>query len=377
MTLALSILRHEIRRYIGAIFALSLSGILILGQFSLLSGIGGAVTAVIDRTPADLIVLPVGARSFSDGGTLPERFRPLLFRNPEVVTVEDLEARPATLAKLAGSETRSREQVVATGINLAPSSLTVPTDFPAESRAAIAEPFTAIVDRSTLTRFDIKVGDKVTLNGQLVRIVGTVSTYPSVLRPVMFMSHDTLQLLGLGAASDRLGPLLIRLRDPASAKRVCAELNAASGGQYRVWTRQDLSEANRRQFMTTQAVGLTLGFSSLLGLAIGLGVTSQSMRSALMSEIRPFAALRALGVSHATLRATVFELAFWMLGAACIVMVACTALLAWAADAYSVPFDLAPGAGLAVLMILAAVALLSGLGSLRVLRLVEPMDLLR
>ena len=56
-----------------------------------------AATATIDRSPADLMILPAKMESLinSGGGTLPGRIQPLIYLKPEVLEVESLEGNGA------------------------------------------------------------------------------------------------------------------------------------------------------------------------------------------------------------------------------------------------------------------------------------------
>jgi putative ABC transport system permease protein len=57
-----------------------------------------------------------------------------------------------------------------------------------------------------------------------------------------------------------------------------------------------------------QIIGIMLGFSAFLGLLIGVVITWQTLRGAIMANIKEFASLRALGVSMGDLRNVVMEL---------------------------------------------------------------------
>ena len=61
MSLALSTLFYEWRRYTAAVVALAFSGLLILAQVGMFTGIVQGITATIDRSRADIMVL--GRRS--------------------------------------------------------------------------------------------------------------------------------------------------------------------------------------------------------------------------------------------------------------------------------------------------------------------------
>src|SRR5579871_348980 len=93
MTLALSTLIYEWRRYLAAIVALAFSGLMVLGTTGLFTGIVHSVLATSERSRADLFILPYNAPQLIDSGgsSLPARIRPMIFMNPEVVDAESLE----------------------------------------------------------------------------------------------------------------------------------------------------------------------------------------------------------------------------------------------------------------------------------------------
>eukprot|EP01040_Poterioochromonas_malhamensis_P022063 gene22063-26752_t len=91
--------------------------------------------------------------------------------------------------------------------------------------------------------------------------------------------------------------MFVRVRDPARAAIVRDELNAVANGRYRAWTKAELSKANDQSIMKEQGIGVILGFSTFMGMIIGLGITSQTLRGAVLANIKEFASLRALGVS--------------------------------------------------------------------------------
>ena len=59
MSLALSTLLFEWRRYMAAVMALALSGLLVLAMTGVFIGIGKGFTAQIERSAADIIIMPV------------------------------------------------------------------------------------------------------------------------------------------------------------------------------------------------------------------------------------------------------------------------------------------------------------------------------
>ena len=113
-------------------------------------------------------------------------------------------------------------------------------------------------------------------------------------------------------ATARVGPLMVQIKDPSRAPIVVAQLNAISNGQFKAWTRQDLAKANEGAMMKESFIAIMLGFSLFLGILIGVAITWQTLRGAIMANIKEFASLRALGVGMGSLNRIVMELSFWV-----------------------------------------------------------------
>ena len=58
MSLALATLIYEWRRYLAAVIALAFSGLFILCQVGMFTGMIQAATATINRSRADLMIMP-------------------------------------------------------------------------------------------------------------------------------------------------------------------------------------------------------------------------------------------------------------------------------------------------------------------------------
>ena len=190
-------------------------------------------------------------------------------------------------------------------------------------------------------------------------------------------SRETLDVLGMGSRGDHVGPLLVRLNDPAKAALVRDQLNAQAHGLYRAWTRQELGRANQTALLKDQIIGLILVFSVVLGAFIGVSITWQTLRGAIFANIKEFASLRALGVSMGSLRVIVMELSFWVGVVGVAAAGLAVAVIKGLAELGGLPmgFPLPIAAGVALLLLLVAIG--SGLLSLGVLKQSQPADLLR
>jgi putative ABC transport system permease protein len=379
VSLALSTLIYEWRRYMAAVIALALSGLLILAQVGMFVGMGKAFTATIDRSPADIIVMPPKAENMDSDDGLPSRVKPTIYMHPEVKMVSELAGSGARWQNQPKGDQKSKSTFVQImGIDPRPGSASLPADFPEEVRQALSQPFAVVVDQSALKGLGVNVGDDATLNGRNVKVAAALHGYSNMMQPQVFVSPDNMRVMGV-TNPFRLttGPLMVTLHRPEKAEAVRAQLNAVADGKYRAWTRPELAKANEAIVFGEQAVGILLGFSVLLGIGIGVGITSQTLRGAILSNIKEFASLRALGVSMGSLRTIVIELSFWVGVVGIIAALGLTMGVAALASARGVLLALTPSIMGGVSVLLLVIAMISGFFALGLLKKSQPADLLR
>lgn len=400
MSLALSTLLYEWRRYMAAVVALAFSGLLVLAQVGMFVGIGKGFTAQIDRARADVMVLGPGAKALISGPSgLPRRVIPLVYSHPEVLQVAPLdnsggrfqnilspeqqakeEARAKKAGKGKGPPTgggRKSEFVNVTVIDAIPGYVTVPTDYTPAMIEALRRPYAVAVDETALKRLGVKKGDKALYNGKTIYIAVVTHGYPNIIQATLVMSRDTLRMLGEADTGQRVGPLMVKISDPSRAEVVAAQLNKKADGKFRAWTRQELADANSSAMLDDQIIGIMLGFSAFLGLLIGVAITWQTLRGAIMANIKEFASLRALGVSMGDLRNIVMELSFWVGVIGVLAAGVLTWLVTLLASAGGVPMYFPPTLVIVVAIFLIVIAMLSGFLSLGILKNSQPADLLR
>jgi putative ABC transport system permease protein len=390
MSLALSTLLFEWRRYMAAVMALALSGLLVLAMTGVFIGIGKGFTAQIERSGADIMVLQPGAKNIVSGPSgVPRRFIPLLYNHTDVIEVKPLDRGFGQLqsvknydptmsqAERARQGAPKQEQVSVQIIDTAPGSVTIPTDYSRELVDALRQPYTIAIDETALPKLGVKLGEKALFNGSTVTVAAVTRGYPNMMQPSIVMSRDSLRMLGQGSNGARVGPLMLKLRDPTQAAKVAEELNALGRGDWKAWTRQDLADANASAMFEEGILVIIIGGCVVLGTIIGVAITWQTLRGAIMANIKEFASLRALGVGMGSLNRIVMELSFWV----GVVGVGAAILLTWLvsllAAANAVIISLPPvllvivGGGLII------IAMLSGLLSMGVLKNSQPADLLR
>jgi putative ABC transport system permease protein len=332
---------------------------------------------------------PGATQLFGGGMAVPRRFIPLAYNHPEVVEVKAMEINGGNLqnvrevdptmsqAERARQKAPRSKQVMVNVIDTQPGSVTIPIDYSDELVAALRQPYTIAVDETALGSLGVKLGDRAIYAGQTVTVVGVLRGYPNMMQPTIVMSRDSLRMLGQSWGETMGGPLMIKLRDPRKSDVVAAQLNAMGNGQWKAWTRQQLADANAKSMFEEGILVIIIGGCVVLGTIIGVAITWQTLRGAIMANIKEFASLRALGVGMGSLRRIVLELSFWVGVVGVIAAIFLTWLLSLAAKAGAViialPFLLLVVVGFGLI----AIAMLSGLLSLGILKKSQPADLLR
>jgi len=390
MSLALATLIYEWRRYMAAVVALAFSGLLVLAFVGMFMGIGKAFTAQIDRARADIMVLGPGATALFNGGPsgLPRRLMGTVYRHPEVVQVAPLDGSGGRFQNIVQSDKgpadpsrppadRKMEFVNVTVIDAIPGYVTVPTDYSDVLIETLRQPYAVAVDETALGRLGVKVGDKAIYNGKTITVAAVTTGYPNMMQATLVMSRDTLRMLGEADTGQRVGPLMVKIADPSRAAIVAAQLNKAGGGAFKAWTRQELADANQSAMFKEQFISVILIFALIIGAIIGVVITWQTLRGAIMSSIKEFASLRALGVSMGSLRGIVLELSFWIGVTGIIASGFLTWFVKWLAGMGGLPMAFPLPVVIFIAFFLLGCAMLSGFLSLGVLKNSQPADLLR
>ncbi len=370
---------YEWRRYLAAVIALAVAGLMVLAMSGMFMGMAKSFTATVDRSPAQVMILPPQAESlFGNNSGQPRRLIPEIYEHPDVEEVEPLNGNWAYWSNFPkDNQPPKGDGVQVIVVDPVKGSVTLPTDFGDDLIQALQEPYAVVVDRSTLAKLGVKVGDKAKMNGHTVWVRATTDNYPSMFNAMVFTSAQTAKLLYITDEGPRVGPLLVKIRDPKRAKQVASELTTMSKGQYKAWAREDLSKVSQRSMLKEGGISIMIGFAVVVGIFIGIVITWQTLQGAIMANIKEFASLRALGVSMGRLRLIIMELSFWV-GIAGLGLTAVLVFGVWLlAKTFAVPMDFPLFIDIPVTIMLLAIAILSGIFSLGVLKKSQPADLLR
>jgi putative ABC transport system permease protein len=388
MNYALATLWHERSRFLPGVLAVAFSAVLIALQCGLLLGLFSITSLPIDNTRSDIWIGSKEVKSVDLGRPIPKTHMSRLGA-VEGVERESIEFYYQAFAnwKLPDG---SSELCLVVGSKLDDGSMgTVQGPNPGEGltqelRFKLAETDGVAIDFDDKWRLGItEVGQTAEINNHKVRVVGFVRGYKSLAGPYVFCSDRTARkVLAIVVPPDHCTYLLARVKgaDDDERRRTAQKIVAELRQRYddmASFTSWDFSVHSRMHWLTKTKAGIAIGYAALLGLLVGMVVTSQTLYAATMASAREYAILLALGIPRGRIYSMVLAQSFWVGLFGVLVAYPSVKLLARGAALLGVnvklPWELLAGAAAITLVM----AMISGLLALRSVRRIEPMNLLR
>ncbi len=378
VSLARKSLIYDWRRYLAAVMAVAFSGLLVIVQIGLLLGLFRTVTLVVDRAGADLWIGDATIESFDLARDLPERVEFLVRSHPDAARVERLHMSSGDWRAPDGRRTA----VMIFGVDATEASLGFPRSLSPSLREALRVPGTVVVDEVDLNKLGVVPGMRqgAEIDGRRVEVAGVMNGFRSIGGAMVFVSEPTFRDLRAGAGAgqpDGTAYFLVGLRPGSDPEVVKADLNRASPGVFKAMSAEELSVMSQSYWLLETGTGVGFLFSTVLGLLVGVAITSQTLRAAVLASLREYATLRALGIPLGALRAVVLEQSVWIGVVGLVLAGAITAGAWWFASMAEVALVLTWWALLGTGAFTLIVAIISGLFSLGPLLRTEPADLLR
>ncbi|MBO0698440.1 MAG: FtsX-like permease family protein [Zavarzinella sp.] len=377
MNYSLATLWHERPRFLPGIGAVAFSAVLIALQCGLLLGLFTITSLPVDHSNADVWVGSSQVLSVDLGRPLPLSMEARIAGDDRVLAVEGCYNAYASLIKEDGGS----ELCVVIGSSLEDDSMGAVQELTPQMRELLTEPNTIVVDESEKRRVGVnEVGDHVEINKVRVRIVGMTKGLKSLAGPYVFCSRDTAKfLLRNMTPRGHVTYFLVRCRTPDDAESLAADLNREYADRHdmTVMTADEFSRHSRWHWLLKTKAGIALGYTALVGLLVGMVVTSQTLYAATTASAKEYAILLAMGIPRRKVTATVLVQSFWVGLFGVIVSVPVVHGLAWLGRFLEViiplPWPLlAMASGVTLVM-----SLIAGLFALRSVRQIEPMSLLR
>lgn len=376
VALARKTLVYEWRRFLPAILAVGFASLLQLLQAALVLGIFGSASVYITGSSADLWAGYPGTQSVNLGRPISEDVAMRLRMDPDVVKVEPFRWVDADWR---GPHDTGGVSVFVSGIDPRADGMMFSRALPLALRARLNEPGAVIVDKADLDSLGVNIGDTAAINGQRVRVVGVSSGLRALGGVNIVASLETARVLDVAPEDAGMMTYFVaKLRPGVRPNAAARRLNGSTAfGPYTVWTAKKFARDSQLYWMFDTGAGAGVLFLAGIVFLVGAVITSQTLIAAVIGSIREYATLNALGVGRGSLRKVVMEQAFWVgaLGLLCSIVIG--AVLLVIARYRSVPMEMRPLTAVACLTLSMALAIVSGLASVRSLRRADPASLLR
>lgn len=376
VSLARKSLRHDWRRFLPAVLAIGFASLLLLMQAALVLGIFGSASVYVSGSGADVWVGYPGTQSVDQGRAIDSNVSAMLQMDPDVARVEPFLWLDGDWH---GEGNTGGVSVFVSGIDPRPDGLMFSKVLTPALRAKLAIPDAVVVDRAELSKLGASIGSRAYINGQRVRVAGVASGLRALGGVNIVTSLDTAHRLD----PDPLRPgwptyFVVKLRAGARAAHVARRLDGHAGfGRYSAWTANAFARRSILFWMFDTGAGAGVLFLAGIVFLVGAVISSQTLVAAVVGSVREYATLNALGVGLRELRMVVLEQALWVGVIGVIGATVLGALLIELARLRDVPVVFDPQVSIVCVLMVMALAAVSGLLALRSLHRADPAVLLR
>jgi putative ABC transport system permease protein len=365
LRIALIMLMNERGKYIGIVAALSFTAFMMVQQPAIFLGILSRTTAVITELPVvDLWVVDPKVENIDDAKALQDS---QLYRVKGITGVAWAVPlyRGSIKVRLADGNSVASQII---GIDDA-SMIGGPAQMSQGTLGDLRKSDAVLVDAASASgrlaqpngsgpATPLSIGSTLELNDKRATVVGFHQGTPSFQsQPVIYTTYSRAKTF---QSSERkiLSFILVKLKDPAEAPRVAADIRKYTG--LAAYTSNEFRSLSREYFLFKSGIFLNFAISAIIAFAIGGGIAGQTFYNFTLDHLRYFGVLKAMGASNRLLLAMIalqaltaatlgfgigvgavsffgssgnsgtiaFELNFWLVGASAAAVVAVSLLAA-------------------------------------------------
>jgi putative ABC transport system permease protein len=342
--LALRNLLHDRIRFGATLVGLVFSTSLVTIQLGLYASSERMIATLIDRSEADLWIVPLETRSFENGAKLPGRERHLALSTPGIAAATEVVVSFAEWRKPSGGVV----PVVLVGAepgNGGPAPWNVAEGYIAD----VATPDAVAVDRTYLADLGVSgLGDDAEIFGLKARVAAVTRGIRSFTTlPYVFVSLAGARGY-LGLDRHRATYVLLRLAPGADADAVRAAL-APRLRQAEAITTAEFRRRTIGHWLFGTGAGAALITGAALGVLVGAVVVGQSLYAGTRDHLPEFATLRALGSSAGYIHRVILVQALLCAAIGCALGALVGLLAAWFSAETAMPVVVTPRVALIIL----------------------------
>jgi len=296
--LAVTSLTHDRTKLASALAGVAFATTLVITQAGIYSGFVANSSAIIRHAGGDVWIMARGTRVVDFGETLSPGARSAVMAHPCVERVRPLTFTFVPLRKKTGGF----DSMQILGFELDEKGPVLPWSLSQGLSHDLEEPMSIAVDEGDVGKLELPanpLGATMEIRGRLVRVAAvTRGIRAFTLQPYGFSSIRTARRLS-GIADGRATFLVADLREPSCAPSVIQA--AERWPELQAMTTEKFATTTERYWVNGSGAGAVLGFSTLLGLVVGVVIVGQTLYSMTKDYEPELATLKAMGASRGEL----------------------------------------------------------------------------
>jgi putative ABC transport system permease protein len=288
-SVALKILIHDRSTTAGAILGVVAIIFLVGQQLSILFGLITYMSVLVDHSGADLWILSKNTQTADASATLPVRYIDRIYGLPDVEWVEPVISGGGLFRNKEGQTSA----VLVVGVRR-PRLAGGPWAFVEGSSRVLLD-----YDGVTVDNLDLEILGNPELqgifeiNGTRVRIAGITKGARGFAGTILFTNMEKARQISQ-LPPGRCSNILVKLRAGAEQSAALSKLKKLLPGAD-VISSTHLSRKTREYYLFNTGIGGSFGFSTVIGLLIGIVIISLTMYTSVLNRKKDFAVMRALG----------------------------------------------------------------------------------
>lgn len=298
-SVAIKILLGDRAKYLGLIFGVTFSTLLMAQQVSIFIGLMARTAGIIySVTEADLWVMDPRVRYI-------EEVEPM--RDIELVNVRSIAGVKWAVPFYKGLSTIRMpdgltQQVQLIGIDNV-SLVGISHKIIMGDSVAIQRPQTAMMDKAgfafTWPGEDLKIGKEIELNDNRLVVNAICDTNATFFTfPILYVSYNTALEI-LPATRTRMPFILVKAENGFNLQEVKSSITKNTGLQ--ALTQNEFAWRSINYILERTGIPINFGITIILGIIIGAAITAQTFYIFVVENLKQFAAMKAVGVTNSQL----------------------------------------------------------------------------
>ena len=291
---------HDRMSLIVTLVGIVFSVVLVAIEVGLYKGSENKIATVLDKSDADLWIVPFGTKSFDDPSLLIGHEKYAALSTPGVAYAEDMIVSFSSWRKPEGG----KKSFILVGLDW-PNGGTRPWNIDEGEIEDIELPNAVAVDRSYFKDLGIEgKGDYAEINNQRIQVTAVTKSIRSFTTlPYTFTPISTARRL-TGASASQATYVLVRVDPGVNIETVRTQLQDRMEGA-EVLTHDEFRRRSINYWMFSTGAGLALITGMVLGAIVGVVIVAQTLYASTKDHLNEFATLRALGASASYIHAVI------------------------------------------------------------------------